>query len=75
VHSVQATFKRPAVLGDFVDVVTSFSLPSVYRGRFHQRIERAGELLVDGTVDVVCLNRDQNLVEFPTEMAEFAQRG
>lgn len=66
---MQATFKRPALLGDFVDVVTSFSLPSVYRGRFHQKIERSGDVLV-ATVDVVCLNRDQNLIEFPMEMAE-----
>ncbi|MGB2700787.1 MAG: hotdog domain-containing protein, partial [Candidatus Phosphoribacter baldrii] len=48
VHSVQATFKKPAVLGDVVDIVTTFTVPSVYRGRFAQRVERAGELLVDG---------------------------
>jgi acyl-CoA thioester hydrolase len=65
VHKVEATFKRPAVLGDVVDVVTSFSMMSPYRGRFAQRLERAGELLVDGVVDVVCLDRDGGLVEFP----------
>ncbi|MBK8469428.1 MAG: YbgC/FadM family acyl-CoA thioesterase [Candidatus Phosphoribacter sp.] len=72
VHSVQANFKKAAVLGDLVDVVTTFTVPSVYRGRFSQRIERAGELLVEGTVDVVCLNRDQNLVEFPAGLRALA---
>ncbi|HRW19479.1 MAG TPA: hotdog domain-containing protein [Dermatophilaceae bacterium] len=75
VHSVQATFRRPAVLGDVVDVVSTFSLPSVYRGRFGQRIERAGELLVDATVDVVCLGADRQLVEIPAELAAVAQAG
>jgi tol-pal system-associated acyl-CoA thioesterase len=69
VHSVTATFRRPGTLGDIVDVVSSFSLPSVYRGRFAQRIERAGELLVDANVDVVCLDDKGNLVEFPPEIA------
>lgn len=73
VHSLTAAFKRPAVLADTVEVVTTFSLPSVYRGRFHQRVERAGELLFEAQVDVVCLNRDQQLIEFPAEIAALAQ--
>lgn len=72
VHSVQATFKKPAVLGDLVDIVTTFTVPSVYRGRFAQRVERAGELLVDGIVDVVCLDADQNLIEFPPQLRALA---
>jgi acyl-CoA thioester hydrolase len=73
VHSLTAKFKRPAVLGDVVDVVTSLTLPSVYRGRFLQRVERAGEVLFEATVDIVCLNREQSLVEFPREIAELTQ--
>ena len=73
VHSLTAKFKRPAVLGDLVDVVTSLTLPSVYRGRFQQRVERDGELLFEADVDVVCLNRDQALVEFPREIATLTQ--
>ncbi|HYO84911.1 MAG TPA: YbgC/FadM family acyl-CoA thioesterase [Dermatophilaceae bacterium] len=67
VHSVTATFKKAARLGDLVDVVSSLALTSPYRGRFAQRIERAGELIVDATVDVVCLDATQNLIEFPPE--------
>ena len=65
-------YKRQ-VLGDVVDVVTSLTLPSVYRGRFLQRVERDGEVLFEATVDIVCLNREQSLVEFPREIAELTQ--
>mgnify|MGYP003825937001 CR=1 FL=1 len=70
VHKATATFKRPARLGDVIDVVSTFSLPSPYRGRFDQRIERDGELLVDAQVDVCCLDTAQNLIEFPAEFKE-----
>ena len=66
VHSVQATFKRPAVLGDRIEVATSFSVVSPYRGRFLQRVERDSEVLVEGTVDCVCLDDNQQLREFPS---------
>lgn len=65
VHSASATFKKPLTLGDRFEVVTEFSLPSPYRGRFTQRILRGGELCVDGVVDAVSLDRQQNLIEFP----------
>ncbi|MBK7720851.1 MAG: YbgC/FadM family acyl-CoA thioesterase [Austwickia sp.] len=65
VHSASATFKKPLTLGDRFDVVTQFSLPSPYRGRFTQRIECGGELYVDGVIDTVSLDRQQNLIEFP----------
>ncbi len=74
VHSVQAQFKKPAVLGDLIDVVSSFSVVSAYRGRFTQRLTRAatGELCVDATVDIVCLDTNQNLIELPAGLRELA---
>jgi acyl-CoA thioester hydrolase len=66
VHSVTATFKAGARLGDRLDVVSTFEVTSAYRGRFAQRIERAGELVVDAVVDVVCLDTTQTLIELPT---------
>lgn len=74
VHSVAATFKKAAVLGDIIDVVSSFSVASAYRGRFTQRLVRqgTGELVVDATVDVVCLDGDQNLVELPAALRAMA---
>lgn len=65
VHSVNATFKKPLTLGDRFDVVSQFSLPSPYRGRFTQRIECNGEVYVEGVVDTVSIDRAQNLIEFP----------
>lgn len=65
VHKVEATFRKAARLGDMIDVVTSFGIESAYRGRFRQRIEREGVLLVDADVDVVCTNVDQTLIELP----------
>lgn len=64
VHSVNATFRRSARLGEVVDVVTSFGVESAYRGRFHQQIEGAGQLYVDAEVDVACV-RNEQLIELP----------
>lgn len=65
VHSASATFKKPLTLGDRFEVVTAFSLPSPYRGRFTQRVECRGELHVEGVVDTVCLDSSQNLIKYP----------
>jgi len=70
VHSVSATFRTGARLGDRLDVVSSFAITSPYRGRFGQRIERQGELIVDATVDVVCLDTTQTLIELPAPLRE-----
>lgn len=72
VRSVQATYRRAARLGDVLDVVSSFALSSRYRGVFRQRIEREGELVVDGEVEIVCLDADQQLVSFPADLAALA---
>ena len=72
VHTVQLTYRRPARLGDVVEVMSSFTLDSRFRGTFHQRVERAGEVLVDGRVEVVCLDADQQLISFPPGLRELA---
>lgn len=72
VHSLQANFRKPARLGDLLDVVSTFTAKSPFRGRFGQRIEREGELIVEATVDVVCLNPDQRLIELPVHLRVLA---
>ncbi len=67
VHSAQLTFKRPGRLGDRIEVVTDYETVSRYRGRFTQRVERDGELLVEGTVDVACVSPAGALLEIPAE--------
>ncbi|MEI2775074.1 MAG: thioesterase family protein [Tetrasphaera sp.] len=68
VHKVTATFRKPALLWDTIDVVSSFTVESPYRGQFKQRVERAGELLVDAVIDLVALDTNQNLVELPPQL-------
>jgi tol-pal system-associated acyl-CoA thioesterase len=65
VYELTMKFRRSARLGDLVDVVSAFRLSSPYRGCFSQRLERRGELLVQAEVDVVCVDPQQQLREFP----------
>jgi acyl-CoA thioester hydrolase len=48
VYSVNIRYRKPAELGDLIDVVSAFSLPTPYRALFRQRVERDGELLGRG---------------------------
>jgi tol-pal system-associated acyl-CoA thioesterase len=66
VYELSMKFKRPGRLGDLLEVVSLFRLDSAFRGRFSQRLECRGELLVQAEVDVVCLDSRQQLVEFPS---------
>jgi acyl-CoA thioester hydrolase len=66
VYELSMKFKRSARLGDTLDVVSSFRLDSAYRGRFSQRLECEGVLHVQAEVDVVCIDAQQQLREFPS---------
>lgn len=68
VHAVAAKFKKPAALGDIIEIVTSFRLASPFRGVFDQRVERAGQVLLTATIDVACLDSTQNLRRLPTSL-------
>lgn len=65
VHSMNITFRRSAALGEVLDVVSSFRVASGFRGVFHQRLERGGELITDAEVEVVALDADQQLISLP----------
>lgn len=65
VYALSMKFKRSARLGDLVEVISTFRLDSAYRGRFSQRLECRGALLVQAEVDVVCIDAQQQLREFP----------
>ncbi len=68
VYTMNIRFRKPAELGDVIDVVSAYSLPSPYRSLFRQRVERGGELLVEADVEVVCLGPSRVIREFPAEM-------
>ena len=67
VYAMNIRFRKAAGLGDMLDVVSTFKLSSSYRGLFRQRIERAGELIVEADVEIVCLDERQELREFPDQ--------
>lgn len=68
VYALQIKFKKAAILGDTLDVNSSFSMISPFRGLFRQRIERSGELIVEADVELVCLDRNQQIQEFPVPL-------
>jgi tol-pal system-associated acyl-CoA thioesterase len=65
VYAMNIRFRKPAELGDTLDVISTFELKSAYRALFKQRIERAGEAIVDADVEIVCLDRSRQIQEFP----------
>lgn len=75
VHSLEATFRRPLRLGEEFDVVTALALPSPYRCRFTQRVERDGQTCMRASVDIACLDADQNLIEAPEALRPLLSPG
>jgi tol-pal system-associated acyl-CoA thioesterase len=67
VYEIRVKFRRPAFLGDRIEVLTSMLRASDYRLTFRQQIRRRGEdeALVSGEVDVVAIGRDGALKELP----------
>jgi acyl-CoA thioester hydrolase len=67
VHTITMKFRKAAALGDVLDVVSTFTLDSAYRGMFHQSIRRDHDVVVEAEVVVVCIDSQQQLMEFPPE--------
>jgi acyl-CoA thioesterase FadM len=65
VFELSMKFKRPARLGDLIEVVSSFRVDSPYRGHFSQRLDCRGEVLVEAEIAIVCVDAEQQLREFP----------
>lgn len=65
VYGLTMRFKQSAALGDMVEVVTAVQMSSAYRARFAQRIEVRGAVAVEAEVDIVCVDPQQKLREFP----------
>lgn len=72
VHSLEAQFRRSLKLSETFEVVTTLELPSPYRCRFQQRIEREGEVFVRAQVDCACLDSAGSLTEVPARFREMA---
>ena len=65
VTSVKIAYKRGASHGDEVDVVTIPERDGEYRLRFSQNVYRGDILLVQGLVEMVCVDREMKLTKLP----------
>lgn len=65
VYKVNMTFKEGARLGDSVDIVSDYERESEYRVVFQQKAMRGETLLVDATIEMVCVDQNQKLVPLP----------
>lgn len=67
VYKATLAFKEGAVFGDIVEVRSSARLESEYRVVFEQRAHRKadGKLLVDGVVEMVCIDAARRPVPIP----------
>jgi tol-pal system-associated acyl-CoA thioesterase len=72
VYEIRIKFRRPAFLGDKIEVVTLMQRASDYRLIFKQQIRRRGEdeALVSGEVDVVAIDQSGTLKELPAYFSQ-----
>ena len=67
VYKAELTFKEGARLGDALEIRTKAYAQSEYRAIFEQSVWRkhTNQLLVEGIVQLVCVNADNRLVPLP----------
>ncbi len=67
VYKVELTYREGAKLGDVLEIRTRVELESAYRAVFQQNVWRAGgqRPLVEGVVQLVCVDQDQKLTPLP----------
>ncbi len=72
VYKAELTFKDGARLGDIIEIRTVPSMASPYRATFDQSVWRPGGTspMVLGSVDLVCVDPDNNLVPLPEHVQE-----
>ena len=67
VYEMRIRFRRPAFLGEIIEVTTSMERSSEYRLIFHQEIRRKDEteILVSADVDIVAIDEAGTLKGLP----------
>jgi acyl-CoA thioester hydrolase len=65
VYKCELTYNQGAVFGDILEIRTTPRLESEYRVVFQQDAYRRNELLVQGILQLVCVNNDKKLVPVP----------
>jgi tol-pal system-associated acyl-CoA thioesterase len=76
VHKAALVFKDGASFGDVVEIRTTGRIESEYRASFSQRAHRKsdGKLLVEATIELVCVDRARQLVPLPASVRALAAR-
>lgn len=76
VYKCALTFREGAVFGDALEVRTIARAASEYRAVFDQRVfrKRDDKLLVEGEVELVCVDRGGKLVRLPEVVVEGIRR-
>jgi acyl-CoA thioester hydrolase len=72
VYKVELTFKEGARLGDALEIRTKAYAQSEYRAIFEQSVWRpdGSQALVEGIVQLVCVNKDNKLMPLPAKVIE-----
>jgi len=65
VYKVELTYLKGAVFGDSIEIRTTVERESDYRLVFQQNVHRGDELLVEGRVEMVCVDRTGTLSKIP----------
>ncbi len=70
VYKAELTYKEGAVFGDTLEIRTTVRAESEYRAVFVQQVWRPGgrSALVEGLVQLVCVNREKQLVPLPASV-------
>jgi acyl-CoA thioester hydrolase len=73
----ELTFHEGAVYGDIITIRTEAELMSDYRIAFRHEVRRGDEarILVRGTVEMVCVNRDRKPVPLPEVVTRAFREG
>lgn len=75
VYRCELGFKSPAMHGDQLDIHTVARVESAYRMAFDQRavkVDPASTLVVEGVVELVCVDQVGKLVRIPADIRALA---
>ena len=72
VYKATLTYRRKVGFGETIEIRTRVAKSSDYRLRFQHNVHRPDddELLVEGEIELVCVDRDNQLVPLPCSVAE-----
>jgi len=68
VYKIEATYRQPAKFDDELTIATKLQQLSGARLLFEQDVLRAGELLFQSKITVICMNSDGRAIRLPAEI-------